>query len=131
MLTNGSRAVKRRLERLGAEHLPGYHAAARKAREIVFPALAKGDDLIKIRMRDLVLEVPPELFPVYLHRDYEPLTTRAVLAALRSSLEQWRLTWERTLVTSPVSPRSPWDHAAWYMQSTNVVVHPVAARCSR
>ena len=76
--------VKRRLERLGAEHLPGYHATARKAREIVFPALAKGDDLIKIRMRDLVLEVPPELSPVYLHRDYEPLTTRTVLAALHS-----------------------------------------------
>src|SRR6185503_15184554 len=74
--------VKRRLERLGAEHLPGYSAAARKAREIAFPALAKGDDLITIRMRDLLLEVPPELFPVYLHRDYEPLTTRAVLAAL-------------------------------------------------
>ena len=74
--------VKRRLERFGAEHLPGYRAAARKAREIVFPALAEGDGLVQIRMHDFLLEVPRELLPQYLHRDYEPLTTRAVLTAL-------------------------------------------------
>lgn len=67
---------------MGVERLPGYRAAARKARETVFPALAQGDDPITIRMGDLLLEVPRELFPVYLHRDYEPLTTRAVLQAL-------------------------------------------------
>jgi FkbM family methyltransferase len=74
--------VKRRLESVGAGRLPGYRAATRRARETLFPALAERDDPIKIRMRDFRLEVPRELLPVYLHRNYEPLTTRAILAAL-------------------------------------------------
>jgi FkbM family methyltransferase len=73
---------KRLLESAGATRLPGYEAVARKARAVVFPALATGDDLVPIRTHGVLLEVPRELLPVYLHRDYEPLTTRAVLDAL-------------------------------------------------
>jgi FkbM family methyltransferase len=74
--------VKRRLESLGAKRLPGYCSVARKARETIFPALAEGADPIKIRIRDLLLEVPRELLPQYLHQEYEPLTTHAFVAAL-------------------------------------------------
>ena len=136
--------VKRRLERLGAERLPGYGAAARKAREIVFPALAKGDDLITIRMRDLLLEVPPELFPVYLHRDYEPLTTHAVLAALHPGAVAVdvgaNLGYFTCLAAKSVGPRgvvhavepAPANVEALERnirlnELDNVVVHPVAA----
>jgi FkbM family methyltransferase len=73
---------KRRLESVGATRVPGYEAVATKARAVVFPALATGDDLVPIRTHGLLLEVPRELLPMYLHRDYEPLTTRAVLEAL-------------------------------------------------
>jgi len=74
--------VKNWVDRLGAERLPGYRTVARKAREVVFPGLAQRGGPVRIRLHDFLLDVPRELLPQYLHKDYEPITTRAVLAAL-------------------------------------------------
>src|SRR3954447_8208340 len=74
--------MKRRLERVGAERLPGYRTVAQKARRVVFPGLGETGGTVRIRLNDFLLDVPRELLPEYLHRDYEPITTRAVLAAL-------------------------------------------------
>ena len=74
--------MKLRVERVGAERLPGYRTFARKAREVVFPGLAERHGPVRIRLHDFLLDVPRELLPEYLHNDYEPITTRAVLAAL-------------------------------------------------
>ncbi len=72
--------AKRVLERAGLSRVPGYGSMTRRLRRVIFPTWSDGAKLV--RTNDVVLEIPPELTTQYLHRPYEPITTRAFLGAL-------------------------------------------------
>lgn len=74
--------VKRLIERFGVDRLPGYDRLADRIRAAVFPGLSESDGVV-LRVEGLLLEVPRRFVPHYLHRAYEPATTRAFMDALR------------------------------------------------
>lgn len=78
--------TKRLLDRVGLGDRPAARRLARAARGFFFAEEPGAGRSVRVRVDGLVLHLPERFLPHYVHREYEPLTSRWLRAAARPGM---------------------------------------------